>query len=110
MQGIRQAERRVVVDDPVPSREKLLLLFKPPSQVLPRFKVGKPVEFGRKIRRDDVERGIISGYEVLKWGGRQDQPYLTEVLENHKARFGPAPRLLASDRTTVSAEDEGLMK
>jgi IS5 family transposase len=60
-QGVRQAERRVLQDDPVPSPEKLLSLFEPHTQVVPRFKAGKPVEFGRKIRIDEVEGGSSAG-------------------------------------------------
>src|SRR4051812_39436100 len=44
--GIGQAERRVLKDDPVPSAEKLVSLFEPHTQVIPRFKAGRPVEFG----------------------------------------------------------------
>jgi IS5 family transposase len=107
-QGIRQARRRVLEDDPVPAPEKLLSLFEPHTQVVPRFKAGQPVEFGRKIRLDEVEGGIITGYAVLERGGGQDQPYLAEALANHKARFGRAPRLLAADRGMASAENERL--
>jgi transposase, IS5 family len=108
--GIGQAERRVVKNDPVPAPEKLLSLFEPHTQVIPRFKAGKPVEFGRKIRLDEVEGGIITGYAVLGRGGGQDQPYLADALANHKARFGRAPRLLAADRGMASAENERLAR
>jgi IS5 family transposase len=106
--GIRQAERRVIANDPVPAPEKLLSLFEPRTQVVPRFTAGKPVEFGRKIRRDEVEGGIITGYAMLGRGGGQDQPYLSEALATHQARFGRAPRLLAADRGMASAENERL--
>jgi IS5 family transposase len=109
-QGIRQAARRVLEDDPVPAPEKLLSLFEPHTQVVPRFKAGKAVEFGRKIRLDEVEGGIITGYAVLERGGGQDQPYLAEALANHRARFGRAPRLLTADRGMASAENERLAK
>ena len=108
--GIRQAERRVLKDDPVPASEKVLSLFEPHTQVVPRFKAGKAVEFGRKIRLDEVEGGIIAGYAVVERGGGQDQPYLAEALANHEARFGRAPRLLAADRGMASAENERLAK
>ena len=109
-QGIRQAERRVLEDDPVPSGEKLVSLFEPHTQVIPRFKAGAAVEFGRKIRLDEVEGGIISGYAVLEKGGGQDQPCLPEALANHRKQFGRAPRLLAGDRGVSSAENERLAK
>jgi IS5 family transposase len=105
---IGQAERRVLKDDPVPSGEKLVSLFEPHTQVIPRFKAGKPAEFGRKLRLDEVEGGIITGYEVLERGGGQDQPHLGPALSNHRRHFGRAPRLLAADRGMASAENERL--
>jgi IS5 family transposase len=107
-QGIRQAERRVLEDDPVPAGEKLLSLFEPHTQVVPRFKAGKAVEFGRKIRLDEVEGGLITGYAVLEQAGGQDQPYLGDALANHKRQFGRPPRLLAADRGMASAENQRL--
>jgi transposase, IS5 family len=109
-QGIRQAERRVLENDPVPSPEKLLSLFEPHTQVIPRFKAGKPVEFGRKIRLDEVEGGIITGYSVLEKGGGQDQEHLADSLAHHKKQFGRSPRLLAADRGMSSATNERLAR
>jgi IS5 family transposase len=107
-QGVRQAQRRVLEDDPVPSGEKLVSLFEPHTQVIPRFKAGKPAEFGRKIRLDEVEGGLITGYAVLERGGGQDQPHLGDALSNHRRQFGRPPRLLAADRGMASAENERL--
>jgi IS5 family transposase len=107
-QGIEQARRRVLEGESVPARDKLLSLFEPHTQVIPRFKAGKPVEFGRKIRLDEVEGGIISGYAILEQGGGQDQPYLKDSLATHRRQFGRAPDLLAADRGMSSAENEEL--
>ena len=109
-QGIRQAERRVLKGESVPAGEKLLSLFEPHTQVIPRFKAGKAVEFGRKLRLDEVEGGLISGYAILDRGGGQDQPYLKDSLEAHRRHFGRAPDLLAGDRGLASAENERLAK
>ncbi len=108
--GIGQAERRVLKNDPVPSPEKLVSLFEPHTQVIPRFQAGKPAEFGRKLRLDEVEGGIITGYAVLDRGGGQDQPYLADALTNHRRQFGRSPRLLAADRGMASAENERLAR
>jgi IS5 family transposase len=106
--AISQAERRVLKGDPVPSGEKLVSLFEPHTQVIPRFKAGKPAEFGRKLRLDEVEGGLVTGYAVLAEGGGQDQPCLGDALDNHKRQFGRPPRLLAADRGMASAENERL--
>jgi len=108
--GIRQAERRVLKDAPIPAGEKLLSLFEPHTQVIPRFKAGKPVEFGRKLRLDEVEGGLITGYAVLEQGGGQDQPYLGDALANHQRQFGRPPRLLAADRGMASAANERMAR
>jgi IS5 family transposase len=110
MQGIQQASRRVLEGRAVPASEKLLSLFEPHTQIVPRFKPGTPVEFGRKLRLDEVEGGVIAGYAVLEQSGGQDQPYLSDALANHRERFGRAPRLLAADRGMASAENERLAK
>src|SRR3954452_12052997 len=107
-QGIDQARRRVLQGESVPAKDKLLSLFEPHTQIIPRFKAGKPVEFGRKIRLDEVEGGIISGYAILERGGGQDQPYLKDGLATHRRHFGRAPGLLAADRGMSSAENEEL--
>ncbi len=85
--AVSQAVRRVLKDDPVPSGEKLVSLFEPHTQVIPRFKAGKPAEFGRKLRLDEVEGGLITGFAVLPQGGGQDQPYLGDALDSHGRHF-----------------------
>ena len=106
MQGIQQATRRVLDGKTVPAPEKLLSLLEPQTQIIPRFKAGKPVEFGRKLRLDEVEGGIITGYPILDHGGGPDQPYRKDGLETPQRHFGRAPDLLAADRGMASAANE----
>jgi IS5 family transposase len=108
--GIDQATRRVLEGESVPAPEKLLSIFEPHTQVVPRFKAGQAVEFGRKIRLDEVEGGIITGYAIVDQGGGQDQPYLKDSLESHRRHFGRAPDLLAADRGMASAANERLAR
>jgi IS5 family transposase len=108
--AVGQAERRVLKDDPVPSAEKLVSVFEPHTQVIPRFKAGRPAEFGRKLRLDEAEGGIVTGFRVLEKGGGQDQEHLADALADHRRQFGRPPRLLAADRGMASAENERLAK
>ncbi|HMB04114.1 MAG TPA: ISNCY family transposase [Isosphaeraceae bacterium] len=110
LQGIAQASRRVLEGKAVPASEKVLSLFEPHTQIIPRFKAGKPVEFGRKLRLDEVEGGIVSGYQIVDQGGGQDQLYLKDSLDAHHRHFGRAPDLLAADRGLASAENERLAR
>lgn len=82
----------------VPAQEKLLSLFEPHTQIIPRYKAGKAVEFCRKIQLVETEGGIVTGYQTLPQGGGQDQPYLADRLDGHRRHFGRAPVLLATNR------------
>jgi IS5 family transposase len=107
-QAISQATRRVIDGEVVPSKEKLLSLFEPHTQVIVRHKAGKPTEFGRRVVLDEVDGGIISRYEITEEGGGQDHPYLKASLEGHRQRFGRAPYLLAGDRGVSTPDNEKL--
>jgi len=109
-QAISQATRRVIDGEVVPSKEKLLSLFEPHTQVIVRHKAGKPTEFGRKLLLDEVDGGIISRYEILEEGGGQDHPHLRASLEGHRQRFGKPPEVLAGDRGVSTPDNEKLAK
>jgi transposase, IS5 family len=87
--------------------EKILSLFEPHSVVIRKGKPHKPNEFGRLVRLDEVENGIISGYEVAA-GNRADQQQWAPALEHHVTLFGRPPRLAAADRGYWSAQNERL--
>jgi transposase, IS5 family len=87
--------------------EKVLSLFEPHSVVIRKGKPHKPNEFGRLVRIDEVENGIVSGYEVAA-GNRADQQQWAPALEHHVALFGRPPRLAAADRGYWSTPNERL--
>ena len=63
-QVITQTQARVWGGDRhVP--EKILSLFEPHTAVIRKGKAHQPNEFGRLVRLDEVEHGIVSGYAVL---------------------------------------------
>src|SRR5437762_1867147 len=76
---------------------KVLSLFEPHTQVIRKGKVHKPNEFGRLVRIDEVENGIVSGYEVVE-GNAADTTAWMPALHNHQARFGKAPEMATGDR------------
>jgi IS5 family transposase len=108
-QVIDQARRRVIEGAAVPAKEKLTSLFEPHSQIVKRGKPGRDVEFGRKVKLDEVEGGIISGYAVLEEAG-PDAPHLAASLEQHQRQFGQAPELLTGDRGFWTPENEAKAK
>lgn len=108
-QAITQATRRVIDGEVVPAKEKIVSLFEPHTQIIVRHKVGKAVEFGRKLWLEEVENGIISGYRLLAESG-QDYAYLADSLDAHRRRFGTAPFLVAGDRGVSSPKNDRLAR
>jgi IS5 family transposase len=101
---VRQTKERVYGGNHhVPG--KILSLFEPHSQVIRKGKAHKPTEFGRLVRIDEVENGIVSQYAVLP-GNRADTNAWTPALDSHEQHFGRAPRLATADRGFFSAHNE----
>lgn len=84
---------------------KVLSLFEPHTQVIRKGKAHKPNEFGRLVRIDEVEHGIVSGYQVLE-GNASDRNSWLPSLEQHQTCFGHAPRMATADRGFFSAQNE----
>jgi transposase, IS5 family len=84
---------------------KVLSLFEPHTQVIRKGKAHKPNEFGRLVRIDEAENGIVSGYQVLE-GNSADTSSWLPAREQHQACFGHAPRMATADRGFYSAKNE----
>src|SRR5215472_4270013 len=100
---IRQTKDRVVLGKQ--AVEKVLSLFEPHTEVIRKGKAHKPNEFGRLVRIDEAENGIVSGYEVLI-GNPGDMTSFLPALEQHQAVFGRVPELAVGDRGFFSARNE----
>jgi len=103
-QVVLQTKQRVFGGD-VHVQSKILSLFEPHSQVVRKGKAHKPTEFGRLVRIDEVENGIVSQYAVLP-GNHADANSWSPALASHERHFGRAPRLMTADRGYFSARNE----
>ncbi|HKN31950.1 MAG TPA: transposase [Terriglobales bacterium] len=83
----------------------MLSLFEPHTEVIRKGKAHKPNEFGRLVRIDEVENGMVSGYQVLT-GNPADTTSWMPALEQHQAHFGRVPEMAAGDRGFFSAKNE----
>jgi IS5 family transposase len=101
---IRQATRRVLHDEQVPSDEKLYSIFEPHTDLIVRGKVLKPVEFGHKVFLAESGHGLITQYDVLD-GNPADQVHVTVSLDRHTALFHTVPRVYSSDRGFFSEDN-----
>lgn len=84
---------------------KVLSLFEEHTQAIRKGKAHKPTEFGRLVRIDEVENGIVSAYAVQD-GNPADLKAWVPALEQHERLFGHAPRGATADRGFYSAENE----
>src|SRR6202030_2770616 len=101
---IRQTKERVVKGNSH-VEDKVLSLFEPHTEVIRKGKAHKPNEFGRLVRIDEVENGIVSGYQVMT-GNPADTTAWVPALEQHQATFGRAPEMATGDRGFFSAKNE----
>lgn len=84
---------------------KVLSLFEPLTAVIKKGKAHKPTEFGRLVRLDEIENGIVSNYEVQE-GNPADTNAFVPAIKQHKVIFGRAPRGATGDRGYHSASNE----
>jgi IS5 family transposase len=104
-QVLAQTRRRVLAGEKVPAEEKLVSLFEPHSQIIPRHKGGAEVEFGRTVVVDEVEGGIVTRYHLLG-AGESEHDEVPLALAQHQDLFGHAPTLLTGDRGMHSPDNE----
>ncbi|MGA8442576.1 MAG: hypothetical protein WB762_34090 [Candidatus Sulfotelmatobacter sp.] len=95
-QMITQTKKRVLGGDSNVDG-KVLSLFEVHTEVIRKGKAHNPNEFGRLVRIDEVENGIVSGYQVLT-GNPVDTTAWAPALEQHQACFGQAPEMASGDR------------
>lgn len=81
---------------------KIVSIFEEHTQPIRKGKAHKPTEFGRLVRIDEVENGVVSNYDV-KDGNPADVGELMPALSQHKAKFGRMPHLATADRGFHSA-------
>ncbi|MGI9557943.1 MAG: ISNCY family transposase [Solirubrobacterales bacterium] len=102
-QVVRQTRARVLRGE-TKSPDKLISLFEPEAEILRRGKLHRPTEFGRLVKVQESENGIVSDVAVVP--EKNDAPLLVPAIERHIERFGRAPRMAATDRGFYSTEGE----
>lgn len=85
--------------------DKILSLFEEHTVVIRKGKAHKPNEFGRLVRIDEVENGLVSNYHVAV-NNMADQQQWKPALESHQEIFSRPPFLAAADRGFWSAANE----
>ncbi|OGL79325.1 hypothetical protein A3J43_03705 [Candidatus Uhrbacteria bacterium RIFCSPHIGHO2_12_FULL_54_23] len=90
-------------------RNRVVSVFQPKMRPIVKGKLWPPCEFGRKMRVDEVEHGIISDWKIFATN-RPDTKKVVPAVNRHKRRFGRDPTLLAVDRGCHSEANEERLK
>src|SRR6266849_2346533 len=84
---------------------KSLSLFEPHTQVIRKGKAHWRPKFGRRVRLEEVEHGVVRGSALMVCNPATTTSFLPAV-DHHRACFGRAPYLATADRGFFSAENE----
>ena len=103
-QVMRQTRQRVLRGD-TRAEGKIVSVFEPQTEVIRKGKAGKPNEFGKLVKIQEVENQIVTHYEVFA-ERPSDSALLTPSLERHIEQFGHAPQMAAADAGFFSAANE----
>ena len=85
--------------------DKIVSIFEEHTAVIRKGKASKPTEFGRLVRIDEVENGIVTHYDVAD-GNPADQPQWMPALDKHTEQFARPPQMATADRGFFSADNE----
>lgn len=91
---IEQVERKLAGEA---VSDKIVSYYEEHARPLPKGKVGKPCEFGTKLRLQMNGDGYITNYRLYQ-GNPADVGMLEEAVDEHAARFGPEFQQAAADR------------
>jgi IS5 family transposase len=98
---VTQTKLRVFKGNPK-SVEKIVSVFEPDTKILRRGKVHKPTEFGKMVKVQEAEGGVVTDIAVVT---EHDAHLLVPSLEHHRRVFNRPPRVLATDRGFFSLEN-----
>ena len=84
------------------SAEKIVSVFEPQTKILRRGKAGKPTEFGRMVKVQEAEGGLVTDIAVVDVS---DHALLVPAVARHKDVFGRAPHVVATDRGFFSIDN-----
>jgi transposase, IS5 family len=85
--------------------DKLLSIFEPETEAIRKGKAVKPTEFGKLVKIQEAEAGLITDYTVCPTRV-PDQELWAPALIRHQELFGQPPKLAVADGGFASAANE----
>lgn len=85
-------------------QDRIVSLFQPHMRPIVKGKMGKPLEFGKKVEITECENNIITDYNI-HIGNPNDSGVFLRGVKRHRQRFKRPPSLVATDRGGWSEEN-----
>jgi hypothetical protein len=97
-QARQQARQRIISEQTVDNKDKILSLYEQEVRVIVRKKAGTEVEFGNSLLLGENPQGLILAWELFKETAPGDSRLLRPSVEKLKAAFGPVLKNMGADR------------
>jgi len=97
-QARNQARQRILQDQALQSKDKLLSLYETDTRVIVRHKPGAEVEFGNTLLLGESPQGLILDWELFKESAPADSRLVVASLDRMKGAFGEVLKGLGADR------------
>ena len=85
-------------------QDRIVSFFQPRMRPISKGKLGKSVEFGKKVEITESEHNIITDYQIHV-GNPNDANLFLQGVKRHEQRFKHSPSLVATDRGGWSEEN-----
>jgi IS5 family transposase len=106
----RQARQRIIQEQPVPSKDKILSLYEPDAQVIVRHKAGAEVEFGNTLLIGESPQGVIIEWELFKEIAPNDSRLVSGSLNRIEEKLSIKVKALGADRGFDSQTNRQLLE
>ena len=106
----RQARQRIIQEQPVPSKDKILSLYEPDAQVIVRHKAGAEVEFGNTLLLGESPQGVIIEWELFKEIAPNDSRLVSRSLSRIEEKLSIKVKALGADRGFDSETNRQLLE
>jgi IS5 family transposase len=104
-----QARERILREQQVPSKDKILSLYEPDVQVIVRKKAGAEVEFGNTLFLGESPSGVIMDWELFQEVAPNDAKLVQRSLERTERNLGVPIQAVGGDRGFDSQSNRDLL-
>ena len=94
----QQARQRILDEEPVANKEKILSLYEPDVHVIVRRKAGAEVEFGNTLFVAENPQGLILDWELFRQSAPADSALLPRTVGRMEQAYGPTLKETSADR------------